>query len=193
MAPRRGREEALADLDPEVFGNAPDTAEEDVQRCQRPRARQIVRAVDPFDAAVGSCHQRVVLVAKPEIERQPRVDLPPIPNVERVLPLARGHQLVLDALASAVDEAKQERCVAVVAVRRLGSAFESGRVLRAIQFTARTQAQLRLPVLHPQPVERVATPDFMSSMDLRNICRQRVCAFITLNWSPAVRISQVSE
>ena len=96
------REEALADLDPEVFGNAPDTAEEDVERCQRPRARQIVRAFDPFDAAVGSCHQRVVLVAKPEIECQPRVDLPPVANVERVLPLACGHQLVLDALAGAV-------------------------------------------------------------------------------------------
>ena len=82
MAPRRGAKRLLLTLIPRSSGTPPEPAEQDVERGQRPRARQIVRAFDPFDAAVGARHQRVILVAKAEIERQPRVDLPPIAHVD---------------------------------------------------------------------------------------------------------------
>src|SRR5207253_3812095 len=173
--------------------NAAKASEEYIERSQLPRARQIVCAFDPFDAAIRARHERVVLVAQAEIERQAVVDLPSIACVEGILPFTRGHQLVLYALARVVQQADQEGCVPVVAVRRLRSSLECGGVGSRIQRTSRTGTELRLPMIHPQPVERVPSADFVRSLDLRDVHRQRVGSLITLNGIPTVEISQTVE
>src|SRR4029453_18277616 len=74
--------------------------------------------VQPLEAApVDAAHDRVVLVAQAEIERQLLVDVPTIAGEPRILVFTAGHLLELDALAVAAVETEQERGVLVPGVR----------------------------------------------------------------------------
>ena len=81
-------------------------------------AREVgVVEIEPIDAAaIGAVHDRIELPAQAEVERQLRRRRPPVAEVQRVLPLARGHQLVLHALVGLPDLPEQERRVGVVEV-----------------------------------------------------------------------------
>jgi hypothetical protein len=77
-----------------------------------------------------------------------------------VLPLARGHHFVLDALDGAADLTEKERRKRVVEVGCLSAPTQSGRVRVEIESPARV-AGFRLPVIEIEEVQEVAAAEIV--------------------------------
>ena len=185
--------QSLAHADAEILRHAPHAAERHREALERSRAVEIVGAHDPLDAPVRALHQRVVLVAQAQVEGQFVADLPPVASVERVLPLARGHQLVLHAGGAHFHQAQQERRVRVVDVGLLVAAVERGRVRRGLHEATRTVAQLGLPVIHAQFVDRIAKAELVRARQLGQVAGKRVGALVAFHRIPTVGVADDVE
>ena len=66
-----------------------------------------------------------------------------------------------------------------------GRRRRGGGVGRGLHQAARTVAELGLPVVHPQLVDRVAEPELVRARELRQVARERVGALVALDGVPA--------
>ena len=140
-----------------------------------------VRQIEPVEAApVDAVHDRVVLPPHAQVQRQPLGRAPPIAEEERVLPFARGHQLVLHALVDVADQPEHERRVLVVEIRRLCRPLSRCRVAHEREVAARV-AGLRLPVVEIHEVQEVAAAQIVTSLQLGHVRRQRVRPLVAVN------------
>src|SRR5690606_4141293 len=90
------REQRVARLDAQVLRVAAEAAEPDVEGIE----------VEHLEAPAVTRHERVVLVAQAQVERELLVDLPAIRDVEPELVLAPRELLELDALAELAQVAQ---------------------------------------------------------------------------------------
>ena len=173
------REVPLLELDAHVLGHAALAADED----------GVGVVVEPLQAAVGALHERVVLEAGAERQRQLLRDVPAVADEEGRLPLAARHLLGLDVLRDVVGQPDQERREAVplerlVAVGRRLVAGEAERAARAL-------AELRLPVVELVADDVDAAADLVLREHLRERGREGVAALLAEERHPAVRLADL--
>jgi hypothetical protein len=171
------REERLAGVQADVLGHAAHAAEEHFVR----------RVVEPLQAATASpLHDRVVLVAQPEVDGELFARIPSVADEEGVLVLPARHLLELDALAVAARASEEEAGVLVPEVR--GVARLARDVPREVEGAARTAAELRLPVIELIPDEVEAGAEFVRPGELREVRRDRVAPLEALHRVPRRRV-----
>ena len=110
-----------------------------------------------------------------------------------MLPLAAGHDLVLDRLLHLVRKPEQQRRVLVVDVGCLRAAPEVGHVAVEVETAARARAEFRLPVIEPQAVDGEAEAELVAAVQLCQVRRQRVGLLVAERRRPVVVVAERAE
>src|SRR5262249_26788991 len=130
---------------------------------------RVSAVVEPFEAALLTGHQRVVLEPKAQVESQVLGDAPPVAHVKRILPLTAGHGLGLNVFGKETRLAQQESRERVprpsprrdVAGRSRGARAKAEPALQAVV------AELGLAMIQFQLDDVNANSHFMLGEDLR--------------------------
>ena len=167
------REELVADGDANVFGLAAAAAQKHI----------VAGRIVALDTIAGASHQRIELVAQPDIDREVAVHLPAVASVPAELPLAASSQDVLEALVGGGVEPQQEVGVGVELVGS-GTAVQSGRTAAESQVASGSIADLGLPVVQMVTHQVEAEAQLMRAMHVGQVIAMRIAFLDALQGHP---------
>src|SRR5690606_18806977 len=171
----------VARLDAQVLRVAAQPAETHVEGVE----------VEHLETPALTRHQRIVLVAEAEVQRQLLVDLPAIRDVDAELVLAAREFLELDALAELAQVAEHHAGKGVPAADA-GVAGNAGEAASEAQVAARV-ADLGLPVVEREAHEVEPRADLVTPRDLGHVDRRGVAALVTPDWRPGGVVAEGAE